>query len=550
MTSAPRTVRGASGRTRLLRERRFRSLHQYTFGVLLRDLVDTSIRLGATRSRLEKTRLLADLLRRTRGPEILIAVDYLSGVLPQGRIGIGGALLASAFAGGAAERPTLELAEVDAAFERIRGISGGGSQAARRAELDRLFARATATEREFLARLLVGELRQGALEGVMEDGIVAASGLPKRAVRRAIMVAGSPSEVARAAFEEGEAGLARFAVRLFQPVQPMLAQTCDDLAEGLERLGTAALEHKLDGARVQVHKEGGEVAVYSRSLRDVTASVPEVVEAVLALPAHRLILDGETIALRADGRPHPFQVTMRRYGRKLDVAAMRSVLPLSVSFFDLLHLDGEDLLASPAAERFARMDEALPVERIVPRRVTASAEEAAAFLAGALERGHEGIMAKDLASSYEAGNRGRSWLKIKRAHTLDLVILAAEWGHGRRQGWLSNLHLGARDLESGSWVMLGKTFKGLTDEMLDWQTRRLLELETSRDRYTVHVEPAVVVEIAFSDVQESPRYPGGFALRLARVKSYRPDKAPEDADTFDRVRAIWEAQAARETATG
>jgi DNA ligase-1 len=293
-----------------------------------------------------------------------------------------------------------------------------------------------------------------------------------------------------------------------------------------------------------VHRDGREVAVYSRSLRDVTASVPEVVEAALALPAERLILDGETIALRGDGRPHPFQVTMRRYGRKLDVAALRSELPLSVYFFDLLHHDGDDLLGTGAADRFARMSQVIPSELQVPRRITACAGEAAAFLDDALERGHEGIMAKNLASLYEAGNRGRSWLKIKKAHTLDLVILAAEWGHGRRRGWLSNLHLGARDVESGEYVMLGKTFKGLTDEMLGWQTQRLLELERSRDSYTVYVEPSLVAEIAFSDVQESPRYPGGLALRLARVKAYRTDKTPDQADTFQRVRSIWETSTA------
>jgi DNA ligase-1 len=521
--------------------------------MFLADLVATSNRLAATRSRLEKTRLLADLLRRARGRDIELAVDYLSGVLPQGRIGVGGAMIERASRGGTSEEPTLGLADVDSVFDRVRSITGSGSQEARTTELAALFRRATADELSFLQRLLIGELRQGALEGAMEEGIVAASGLPRASVRHAVMVAGSPGEVARAALEQGEAGLRGFAVRLFQPLQPMLAQTCDDVVLGIERLGDAALEHKLDGARVQVHKDRSEVAVYSRSLRDVTASVPEVVEVARALPAERMILDGETIALRADGRPHPFQVTMRRFGRKLDVEAMRGELPLEVVFFDLLHADGEDLLASPAAERFARMDALLPPERIVERRVTGSAEEAAAFLAGALAKGHEGIMAKDLDSSYEAGNRGSSWLKIKRAHTLDLVVLAAEWGHGRRSGWLSNLHLGARDTASGEWVMLGKTFKGLTDQTLEWQTQRFLELETSRDSHTVYVEPRLVVEIAFSDVQQSPRYPGGFALRLARVKSYRPDKTPLEADTFDRIRAIWEAQVGREadeTATG
>ncbi len=520
--------------------------------MFLADLVETSSRLTATRSRLEKTRLLADLLLRARGREIELVVDYLSGVLPQGRIGVGWAILqrAESGAGGATLTPSLALAAVDAALERLRSITGSGSQEARIAALAALLARATAEERSFLLRLLGGELRQGALEGVMEEGIIAASGLPKRRVRHAIMVAGSPGEVARAALEEGEPGLDRFGVRLFRPLQPMLAQPCDDVAAGMERLGEAALEHKLDGARIQVHKDGADVAVYSRSLRDVTASVPEVVELARALPAQRLILDGEAIALRADGRPHPFQVTMRRFGRKLDIEAMRVELPLDAYFFDALHLDGDDLLATPAAERIARMAAVVPATRLVARRVTNRTEEAAAFLAEALDRGHEGIMAKDLASPYEAGSRGSAWLKIKRAHTLDLVILAAEWGHGRRQGRLSNLHLGARDAESGAWIMLGKTFKGLTDEMLSWQTKRLLELETSHDGHTVHVEPAVVVEIAFSDVQESPRYPGGFALRLARVKGYRPDKTPADADTFGRVRAIWEAQVAREAVAG
>jgi DNA ligase-1 len=517
--------------------------------MLFADLVGVSEQISATRSRIEKTRLLANLLRCAHGREIELVVDYLSGVLPQGRIGIGWALIQRASSASPAEHAALDLAAVDAAIERIASTSGAGSQDARIATLAALFGRATPDERSFLQRLLGGELRQGALEGVMEEGIIAASGLPKRRVRHAIMVAGSPSEVARAALEQGEAGLDRFGVTIFRPLQPMLAQPCDDLEEGLAEMGRAAIELKLDGARIQVHKEGSDVAVYSRSLRDVTGSVPEVVAAALALPARRIILDGEAIALRDDGRPHPFQVTMRRFGRKLDVEAMRSELPLVPYFFDLLHVDGEDLIAAPASERFARMADTLPAERIVPRHVTGDPAEASAFLAEAFALGHEGVMAKDLDSPYEAGRRGSAWRKIKKAHTLDLVILAAEWGHGRRKGWLSNLHLGARDTASGEYVMLGKTFKGLTDEMLRWQTAKLLELETSRDSYTVHVEPTIVVEIALNDVQESPRYPGGLALRLARVKSYRLDKTPADADTFDRVRAIWDAQVTRESGT-
>jgi DNA ligase-1 len=318
----------------------------------------------------------------------------------------------------------------------------------------------------------------------------------------------------------------------------MLASPAGDVSEALERLGEAALELKLDGARVQVHKAGDEVRVYSRRGNEVTAAVPELVEAVTALPARQLLLDGEVIALRPDRSPLPFQVTMRRFGRKLDVARMREELPLTPFFFDLLHLDGRDVLDRPAGERFAALAEATP-GLTVPRRITASAEEADAFFEEALSRGHEGIMAKAVDAPYEAGRRGFSWLKIKPAHTLDLVVLAAEWGHGRRSGWLSNLHLGARDPENGGFVMLGKTFKGLTDETLAWQTAKFQEIALGTDAWTVHLRPELVVEVAFSDVQESPHYPAGMALRFARVKSYRQDKPAAEADTIDTVRAIF-----------
>jgi DNA ligase 1 len=322
----------------------------------------------------------------------------------------------------------------------------------------------------------------------------------------------------------------------------MLAQPADDLADALGTLGRAALEYKLDGARVQVHKAGSEVRVYSRRLNEVTAAVPEIVEAVQGLPFGEAILDGEAIALRPDGWPQPFQITMRRFGRKLDVAAMRQSLPLAAFFFDALALDGTNLIDLPAGERFAALGAAVPANLRIPRTVSERTDEALAFAAQALAAGHEGIMAKALGAPYEAGARGRSWLKVKTATTLDLVVLAAEWGHGRRQGWLSNLHLGARDPAAGGFVMLGKTFKGLTDRMLAWQTEQFLAREIARDRYTVYVRPELVVEIAFNDLQASPHYPGGLALRFARVKGYRPDKGAEDADTIETVRTIYQRQ--------
>jgi DNA ligase-1 len=324
----------------------------------------------------------------------------------------------------------------------------------------------------------------------------------------------------------------------------MLSQTADSVEEALERLGTAAFEWKVDGARVQVHKAGDDIRVYTRNLNDFTASVPEVVEAVRATPARELILDGEAVALAAGGAPLPFQVTMRRFGRKLDVERMRAELPLAVVFFDCLYRDGTSLVDRPASERFDALGAALPSSIVVPRLITADVAAAEAFYADALARGHEGVMAKALDSAYEAGSRGASWLKIKRAHTLDLVVLAAEWGNGRRRGWLSNLHLGARD-PAGGWVMLGKTFKGMTDALLDWQTRELLAREVRRDSYTVYVRPELVVEIAFNDLQASPQYPGGLALRFARVKGYRPDKRAEEADTIETVRGLHAAQLAR-----
>jgi DNA ligase-1 len=507
--------------------------------VRLADLVRASSAVAATASRREKVALLAAALRRLAPEEAAAGVGWLAGELRQGRIGVGGAALRAAFAAAPpAAAPSLTIAEVDAAFERVAAARGAGSAAERRRRLGALRARATAEEGDFLARLLLGELRQGALEGVLAEAVASATGAPAEAVRRAAMLEGSVVRVAQAALRDGPSALDRFRLRLLRPVQPMLADVAADVEDALEALGEAAFDWKLDGARVQVHKDGPEVRVFTRSLRDVTGAVPEVVEAVRALPAPALILDGEALALRADGAPHPFQTTMRRFGRTLDVAALRGELPIAAWFFDVLHARGEDLVARPARERFEALAAELPPALRVPRVLTADPGRAAAFLAEALRRGHEGLVAKALDAPYEAGRRGASWRKLKRAHTLDLVVLAAEWGHGRRAGWLSNLHLGARDPASGGFVMLGKTFKGLTDEVLAWQTDRLRSLAAATDGHVVHVRPALVVEVAFGDVQSSPRYPAGVALRFARVKRYRLDKRPEEADTIEAVRAL------------
>jgi DNA ligase-1 len=504
--------------------------------VLLADVASTSAAVAATRSRLAKREALADCLRRLEPEEVAVAVAYLAGELPHDPIGVGWAALRELPppAGG----PTLELPEVDAALRGIGAAAGPGSQAARRGLLRDLFARATEPEQRFLAGLLRGELRQGAQEGVMVDAVAQAAGVPLAAVRRACMLSGDLGAVAATALGEGEEALARFRLDVLRPLQPMLAQTAEDAADALARLGAAAFEWKLDGARIQVHRLGEEVRVYTRNLADITARVPELVEAVRALPVEAVVLDGEAIALDRDRRPRPFQVTMSRFGSRVDVEEHRRRVPLSGVFFDVLHLDGEDLLDRPARERFAALAAALPGELRVPRIETADPAEADGFLAAALAHGHEGVMAKALDAPYEAGRRGGSWLKIKRAHTLDLVVLAVEWGSGRRRGWLSNLHLGARDPATGGFVMLGKTFKGMTDEMLAWQTERLLALEERTDGHVVHVRPELVVEIAFDGVQASSRYPGGVALRFARVKGYREDKRPDEADTIDTIRSL------------
>jgi len=505
------------------------------------ELVETSDRVAGTSARLEKIDRLAALLKRAAaagGDVVEIAVAFLSGAPRQGRIGLGGAALSAARHVTPAAGATLDLAEVDEAFAGIRSATGPGSAQGKSDILGRLLARSTSAEQDFIMRLIAGDLRQGALEGVLVDAVARAADLPADRVRRATMLAGTLAPVARVALAEGAEGLSRFLLRPFQPIQPMLADSAADIADAMANLGEASLEYKLDGARIQVHKAGDDVRVFSRNLRDVTIAVPEVVAVARALPGREMILDGEVIALAPGGTPQPFQTTMRRFGRKLDVERLLAELPLTPFFFDVLYLDGDPLVDEPLARRAAVLADHLPAANIVPRVVTASPDDAAAFTRQALAAGHEGVMAKSLDGLYSAGRRGSAWLKVKQAHTLDLVVLAAEWGSGRRRGTLSNLHLGARDDEHGGFVMLGKTFKGLTDEMLRWQTARLLELEIGRDAYTVHVRPELVAEIAFNEVQVSPQYPGGLALRFARVKRYRTDKTAAGADTFASVRKI------------
>jgi DNA ligase-1 len=516
--------------------------------MLLADLVATSRRVASTPARLAKIEHLATALRALGIDEVEIGVSYLSGSVRQRRTGIGWATIA-AVRGEATRDPSLALVDVDRSLEEIAAAAGSGSSTARKRILGALFARATADEQEFLARLLIGELRQGALEGVLAEAIAKASGVDSAAVRRALMLSGDPGSVARAALADGAPGLAAFALELFRPVQPMLAETVESASDAMARLGRAAIEYKIDGARVQVHRDGDDVRVFTRRLNDVTPAVPDVVAAVRALPVRRVVLDGEVVALRTDGRPVPFQVTMKRFGSRLDVERLARELPLSPFFFDVVHLDGGDLLDRPAAERWDVLAGVVPNAQRIPRRVVDTGDDVDAFLAAALSAGHEGVMLKSLAAAYEAGRRGASWLKLKPAHTLDLVVLAIEWGSGRRHRWLSNLHLGARDPERGGFVMLGKTFKGMTDDMLRWQTEHFLALEIGREGHVVHVRPETVVEIAFDGVQTSPHYPGGVALRFARVKRYRPDKRADQADTIGAVHAIAARTAVDEGAT-
>ena len=509
----------------------------------LARLVDAVERVRATTKKTEKARALAHLLRQTSGHETKLAALYLTGSLPQGKIGIGWHLIQKAIQDVPVHGLPLTLSDVDKVLTVLAAERGEGSSERRAVELSRLTSRARPEERRFLSQLLLGELRQGALEGMLLEAIAIAADLPPAEVRQASMFAPNIGDLAQVALAEGSGGLARYSLRLFVPVAPMLANSAEDIGAALERHNPAAFEYKLDGARIQVHKGGAEVRIFTRQLQDVTERLPELVQWAQALPVQEAVLDGEAIGLRQDGRPQPFQVTMRRLGRVKDIAEIREAIPLTPFLFDALYVDGDSLLTQTYEYRTGVLA-SLAHGATVPRLLTAQPEEARRFLAQALAAGHEGVMAKSLSAPYIAGQRGFHWIKLKEATTLDLVILAAEWGNGRREGWLSNLHLGARDPESGGFVMLGKTFKGLTDEMLRLQTEKLLTLETHRQGQTVFVRPEMVAEIAFSDVQESPRYPAGLALRFGRVKRYRPDKSPQEADTIQTVKGLFQTQRA------
>ncbi len=495
--------------------------------MLLQVLVDASATMRATRSRLAKKKALAGVLRAVGPDEAAVAASYLSGALRQRRTGLGWRSMAEPPP--AADDASLSLGEVDEAFEAMAALSGPGSQGRRGVALDALMRRATADEQVYIAGLVTGELRQGALDALVVDALADAVDAPVDSVRRAVMLAGSTTVVAEAVVADGPAALARFTLTVGTPVRPMLASSATSVTEALATLGgEAILDAKLDGIRVQIHKQGGSVGVFTRTLEDITHRVPDLVEAVVALPVDSLVLDGEALLLGADGRPRPFQESSSR------IASGSDTQRLSVLVFDLLHLDGVDLIDRSAEERFSLLGRCMPAAMLVERMRVQDPEAAEDFFRHVLAQGHEGVVAKNPTAPYDAGRRGASWIKVKPVHTLDLVVLAAEWGSGRRSGKLSNIHLGARD-GAGGFVMLGKTFKGMTDDMLDWQTARFLELQTRREGHVVHVRPEQVVEIAIDGLQRSTRYPGGVALRFARVLGYRSDKPVDEADTLDDV---------------
>jgi DNA ligase-1 len=501
--------------------------------MLLADLVATSQAVSATRSRKAKAEALAAALRRADADELETVVAYLGGTLRQRRTGLGWRGLTD-LPPPAAE-PSLGVSEVHEAFEAISAIAGTGSQALRRTAVADLFGRATADEQAWLRGLVTGEVRQGALDALVQEALAAAAGVPLKAVRRSAMLAGSTVAVAVAAFE-GEDALAAVGLEVGRPVLPMLASSATDVAAAFARIapdgGPVAVDTKLDGIRIQVHRSGDDVRIATRSLDDITHRLPEVVALARSLPATSFVLDGEAIALDDDGRPRPFQETASR-------TAQDSGVDVTAYFFDVLHLDGRDLLDAPGEERLAALAGLVPEASQVARVVTDDPAEADDFAASVVAAGHEGVVVKSLSAAYDAGRRGAGWVKVKPVHTLDLVVLGVEWGSGRRQGWLSNIHLGARDDSAeGGFVMLGKTFKGMTDEMLAWQTERFLALETSRSGHVVHVRPEQVVEIAFDGLQRSTRYPGGLALRFARVVRYRDDKTAAEADTIETVRSF------------
>jgi len=501
--------------------------------MLLADVVATSRLVASTRSRKTKIAAFADLLAQLSDDpaEIAVVTSYLAGALRQRRTGLGWRSLQALPS--PAVTATLTVLEVDDAFARIAALSGSGSQAARAAATRDLFGRATTDEQLWLRGIVAGEVRQGALDSLVQDGLAAAGHVPVAAVRRAAMMAGSTVTIASAALTGGVEALAGFGLEVGRPVLPMLASTAPSITEAVAKVGggTVAVDTKLDGIRIQAHRRGSDVLVVTRSLDDVTDRLPEVVEVVRALDTRDVVLDGEVLTLAPDGRPRPFQETAAR-------TAMSEGVRVTPFFFDLLRLDGRDLVDSSAADRFEALDTLVPREHLVRRLVTDDPTQAAAFSDEVLAAGHEGVVVKNLQAPYAAGRRGSAWVKVKPVHTLDLVVLAVERGNGRRSGWLSNIHLGARDDSGDGFVMLGKTFKGMTDEILAWQTERFRELAVSDDGYTVTVRPEQVVEIAFDGVQRSPRYPGGVALRFARVILYRDDKAAAEADTIATVRGF------------
>jgi DNA ligase-1 len=492
------------------------------------EIAATSLAVTATRSRKSKTTRLATAIGDLMGDEVAIGVSYLSGRLPQGKLGVGFAAIRDVERSAAAN-PSLSLLDVDTTLREIEATRGAGSRARRAELLDDLMGAATADERQLLFGLLGGGLRQGALDGVMSDAIATAFDVPRAAVRRAAMLSGKLAAVAQGLATDGAEALARFGLEVGTAVQPMLASTAETAAAAVSEFDEAFVEWKVDGARLQIHRDGDSIEVFTRSLRRVTSQVSDIVEAARTIASGSYILEDEAVSLRSDGAPEPFQVTMQRFGRQAETSRA-----LDLFVFDALRLD-DDLIDLPLRRRVARIGAAVPDAMVIPRILTSDPTVAEDFANRTLRRGHEGVMVKDADSLYSAGRRGSAWLKVKPAHTLDLVVLAVEWGSGRREGVLSNIHIGARD--GDHFIMLGKTFKGMTDEMLAWQTKRFLELETDRRGHVVYVRPEQVVEIAFDGVQRSTRYPGGVALRFARVKGYREDKRPHEADTLEKVRS-------------
>ena len=500
---------------------------------LLADVVTASKEVTDTSSRSRKVAVFAELLSALDPDEVPLAAGFLADAPRQGRVGVGYATIYGIEQAPAGEA-SLTIDELDRAITEVQETTGSGSASKRKQLLADLFGRATAQEADFIRRLFTGELRQGALAGLMIDAIAKAAGVPGEIARRALMLSGDLTRTAEIAMTGGEEGLRGVGFELFRPIFPMLASTAEDVQDAVSGFDCASVEWKLDGIRIQIHRRGDEVRVYTRNLNDITHALPGIVQAVRRLPVRQAVFDGEALWMSVDG-PAPFQDTVSRIDSEAEPEGIETFL------FDLLHVDGEDLLDTPLVQRGARL-EAIAPQLKIPGALTSDPSEGQRVLDEALREGHEGVVVKDAASLYGAGRRGKAWRKVKPVLTYDLVVLGAEWGHGRRHGWLSNLHLGARDARTGEFVMVGKCFKGLTDELLTWQTKELLERETDRRGIAVLVRPELVVEIALDGVQSSTRYPGGVALRFARVKRYRPDKSADEADTIDDLRALLPAR--------